>query len=142
LRIRLEIGILALSLFACKDQTSQPLPPNPYERWRSYSLHDYTIDQIRSCYCLNGGQAMRITVRSNTIALVTRLSDVSPVPITQWTWYLTVDSLFGIIRASKGDSLVVSYNSQYGYPETLDINPQLHPVDGGVLYQTSNLQVR
>ncbi|MGA9365695.1 MAG: DUF6174 domain-containing protein [Bacteroidota bacterium] len=142
MRIRLEIGILVFSLFACTDQTSQPLAADPYERWRSYSLHDYTIDQIRTCYCLNGGLAVRITVRSDTIALVMRLSDMTTVSISESKWYLSVDSLFGTIRTSKTDSLVVSYNSQYGYPETLDINPQLHPVDGGVLYQTSNLQVR
>jgi hypothetical protein len=133
LRVRLEIGLLVLSIFACREQVPQPLVVDPYERWHSYNLHDYTVDQARMCYCVDGGLAVRITVRSDTIAVVTRLSDMTAAPIPASKWYLTVDSLFGIIRSSKGDSLMVSYNAQYGYPETLDINPQLHPVDGGVL---------
>jgi len=48
--------------------------------------------------------------------------------------------LFGIIKNPNGDSLVVRYNSIYGFPEYLDINPQQHPVDGGALYETSNLR--
>jgi hypothetical protein len=54
---------------------------------------------------------------------------------------LTVDSLFGIIRRGGTDSLVVTSHETYGYQETQDINPQLHPVDGGVLYIHSNLQI-
>ena len=82
---------------------------------------------------------MRITVRSDTISSIIRVSDTSVVTNP---FYLTVDSLFGIIRNCETDSLVVRYNKQYGYPEYLDMNPQLHPVDGGVLYETSNLQIR
>jgi hypothetical protein len=142
MKIRLEMVVLAFSLLACEEQSSEAPPLEPYDLWRSQNLHDYTIDQIRFCYCPDGAQAMRITVRSDTIALVMRLSDNTPVPLPESRWYLTIDSLFGMIRTSKTDSLVVTYNSQYGYPERLDINPQWHPVDGGVLYQTSNLRVR
>jgi hypothetical protein len=81
---------------------------------------------------------MRITVRSDTVAQIKRVSDAS---VITFPYYLTIDSLFGIIRNSKTDSLVIRYNDQYGYPEYLDVNPQLHPLDGGVLYETSNLQV-
>ena len=84
---------------------------------------------------------MRLTVRSDTIALVVRLSDSSKTPYPMSTFFLTVDSLFSIIRNPNSDSLVVEYNAEYGYPEKLDINPQLHPVDGGVLYLTSNLRI-
>ena len=138
---KFQIGILLLGLLGCKDQATQPLPLDPYERWRSYGLHEYSIDQARMCFCLQGGQEMRITVRSDTIASVINLSDGSTVSYPISKYYLTVDSLFGIIRNSRTDSLVITYNETYGYPETLDINPQLHPVDGGVLYKTSNLLI-
>ena len=84
---------------------------------------------------------MRITVRSDTVVSVRKLIDSSLVTFPNSAWYLTVDSLFSIIRNTKGDSLVITYNLNYGYPEKLDINPQQHPFDGGVLYQTSNLQI-
>jgi hypothetical protein len=80
---------------------------------------------------------MQITVRSDTVDQVIRVSNTSAVT---YPFYLTIDSLFGIIRNSRTDSLVIRYNNQYGYPEYLDVNPQLHPVDGGFLYETSNLQ--
>jgi hypothetical protein len=131
-----------LSLICClgcrKEQSSQPMQQTPYEKWQSQNIHNYTIDQNRSCYCLSGGELMRMTVRSDTIARVIRVTDAS---VITFPYYFTIDSLFGIIRDSRTDSLVIRYNAQYGYPEYLDINPQLHPLDGGVLYETSNLQV-
>ena len=138
---RFQSGVLLLLLLGCREYTSQPPPVDPYERWRFYGLHNYTIDQARICFCAEGGQTMRITVRSDTIASVMKLSDNSAVPHPTSTLYLSVESLFGIVRNPHTDSLVATYNETYGYPETLDINPQLHPVDGGVLYKTSNLQV-
>jgi len=123
------------------EQTSPSTPSDSYQRWRSYNLHDYTFDQVRTCYCAENGQTVRIMVRSDTVALVTRLSDDSTIPPPASTAYLTVDSLFGIIRNPGADSLVAAYDSTYGYPKKLDINPQQHPVDGGVLIENSNLQI-
>ncbi|MEJ2103702.1 MAG: DUF6174 domain-containing protein [Ignavibacteriaceae bacterium] len=82
---------------------------------------------------------MRITVRADTIFNIINIEDNSVVTNP---YYYTIDSLFGIIQYSEYDSIVIKYNSTYGFPEFLDINPQLHPVDGGVLYETNNLQIR
>jgi len=124
---------------ACKqEQASQPVLQTPYEQWRSFNLHNYTIDQSRSCFCPHGGELMRITVRSDTIAGVVRISDTS---IVTYPYFVSIDSLFGIIRYLKTDSLVIRYNVQYGYPEYLDVDPQLHPSDGGYLLETSNLHI-
>ena len=132
-------GFLLLCCPACKnEQVSRPEQLTYYEQWRSHNLHNYTIDQSRSCYCPHASELVRITVRSDTIASVIRVSDLS---IVTYPFYLSIDSLFGIIRNSKTDSLVVRYNTKYGYPEYLDVNPQLHPMDGGYLYETSNLQI-
>jgi len=138
---KFPISVILTLLFGCSDQGSQPLPSDPYALWISYHIHKYTIDQARVCFCPEGGQTMRISIRADSVTSVTRLSDGSAVSFPTSTYYFSVDSLFGIIRNSRTDSLVVTYNELYGYPETLDINPQLHPVDGGVLYRTSNLQV-
>jgi hypothetical protein len=82
-----------------------------------------------------------MAVRSDTITSVRKLSDGSLVPYPRSRQYLTVDSLFGIIRNPGSDSINVTYDTTYGYPDMVDINPQQHPVDGGELYQTSNLQI-
>ncbi len=81
---------------------------------------------------------MQVTVRADTVASVIRLSDST---MLSHSGCISVDSLFGIIRNPRGDSLVVPYDATYGYPEYLDVNPQLHPVDVGVLFGTSNLRV-
>ena len=131
--------VLLFSTSCKKEQTLEPVNQTPYELWRSKNLHNYSISQIRSCFCPDAGEIVRITVRSDTIFSVVKLSDTTIVtsPV-----YFTVDSLFGIIKNSKTDSLVIRYNAIYGFPEYLDINPQWHPMDGGVLYETSNLQIQ
>jgi hypothetical protein len=116
----------------------EPVQQTPYEKWQSRTFHDYTIDQKRTCFCPNAGELVRITVHSDTVAQVIRVADTS---VVTYPFYFTVDSLFAMIRNAKTDSLVIRYNGQYGYPEYLDVNPQQHPVDGGFLYETSNLQV-
>ena len=139
MRIIYLFGFLILCSLACKkEQVSQPVQLTPYEQWRSLNLHNYTIDQSRSCFCPYAGELMHIIVRSDTIANVIRISDLSIVTSPA---YISIDSLFGIIRKSKTDSLVIRYNTQYGYPEYLDVNPHLHPLDGGYLYETSNFQI-
>jgi hypothetical protein len=133
------LGLTLACFLGCKkEQSSQPVQQTPYEKWQAQNFYNYTIDQKRSCFCPYGGELVRIKVRSDTIYQVIRVSDTSAVT---YPFYLTIDSLFGIIRNSKTDSLVIRYNNQYGYPEYLDVNPQLHPIDGGFLYETSNLQV-
>jgi hypothetical protein len=139
MKIIIVLGLSLMCFAGCKnEQSSQPAQQTPYEKWQSQNIHDYTIDQKRSCYCPQGGELVRITVRSDTVAQAIRVSDTV---VVTYPFYLTIDSLFAIIRNSRTDSLVIRYNNQYGYPEYLDVNPQLHPVDSGFLYESSNLHV-
>jgi hypothetical protein len=63
------LGIFIVCCAACKkEETSQPVPQTPYAQWRSQNLHDYTVDQSRTCFCPHGSELVRITVRSDTIA--------------------------------------------------------------------------
>jgi hypothetical protein len=142
--VRWMIIVLSLLMLpSCKNNIVEPAAGDPYTLWKSYNLHDYTIDQTRQCFCINGGMKVNIVVRSDTVCSVIVLSDNSLVLSPYSKLYLPIDSLFGIIRSRSGkDSLDITYNSVYGYPEKLDINPQQHSVDGGVLYVTSNLQPR
>jgi hypothetical protein len=138
------MATLTIMFASCKQdsQTDFSGISDPYERWKAYNIQHYSIDQIRACFCPDGGQTMRIEIQSGRVVSVIRLSDSSVVTNASPALYLTVDSLFAIIRNRTTDSLVVTYNAMYGYPEKLDINPQAHPYDGGVLYQTSNLRTR
>ena len=134
------IFLFLLFITSCKkEQVVEPNTKAAHELWRSKNLHNYSIDQIRSCFCPDAGQSVRITVHSDTIFSIIKISDNS---VITYPFYFTVDSLFGIINNSENDSLVTKFNIEYGFPEFLDINPQLHPADGGVVYETSNLQIK
>lgn len=131
--------LLLLCITSCKKElVSQLQPATPQELWRSHNLHDYSIDQTRTCYCSGAGEQVHIIIRSDTIFSLKKVVDGSPITSP---YYFTIDSLFGMIEYGNFDSLVIRYNSIYGYPEFLDINPQWHPVDGGVLYETTNLKM-
>ena len=138
-RIFLIFPVLLIFASCKDDQLSGPDWRIPYEIWRSKNIHNYSIDQVRYCFCPDAGQPVRITVRSDTVFNIINISDNSNITSP---FYFTVDSLFGIIKNSEDDSIVIKYNSTYGYPKFMDINPQYHPVDGGVLYETGNLQIQ
>jgi hypothetical protein len=139
--IKLLCGlVILLGLSSCANETTTQPPSDPYERWTSLHLQTYSIEQTRTCYCPLGAQPMRVAVVSGAVASVTRISDGTTLTPAEAQAYLTVDSLFSIIRHNTSDSIVVRYHSTYGYPEYLDINPQLHPVDGGVLFTLSGLK--
>lgn len=135
------IAILTIIYWGCKENPSGPVNLTGYELWYSYNIHNYSFDQVRICFCINGGEKMKVIVKADTFFSVTKISDSNIVSYPVSNYYLTIDSLFGIINSSKKDSLVITYDPQYGYPAKLDINPQLHPVHGGVIYITSNLQI-
>lgn len=136
----LLIALVLLFCMACNDGTlAEPDAKAAYDLWQSKNIHNYSIDQVYSCFCVNRGQTVRITVRADTIL---NLVNISGDSVIYSAGYFTIDSLFGIINHSEYDSLVIRYNAKYGYPEFLDINPQDHPADGGVLYVTSNLQIQ
>lgn len=128
-------------ILSCKDNPIESSRISPYERWRSLRLHNYTVDQMRTCFCPGYYGTARLTVRSDTIASILILRDSTHISHAAAPYFLTIDSLFSIIHHFSGDSIVVVYNQKYGYPEKVDLEPQTHAVDGGVLYETSNLLV-
>jgi len=136
--ILLLLSIILLT--GCDDAADAPAPSAPYERWKSQNLHSYSMEQVRACFCIDGGTRMKVIVKQDTVFSVMRLSDSTMLSYPQTRTYLPIDSLFSIIRNPGSDSLVVEYHPDLGYPIKLDINPQQHPVDGGVLYETSALQ--
>jgi hypothetical protein len=132
--------LAVVALVSCKTDSSLSPRPDPAQRWHSFHIHDYTIEQLRSCFCRNGGQTMRLTVKADTVFSVVRVEDGKALSADEAAPYWSIEEMFDFIKVSK-DSLVIRYNAQYGYLEYLDINPQLHPVDGGALYVTSNLKM-
>ena len=141
MRVLLAIICISICFVSCNEEnTTQPVA-DPYDRWKSFNIHNYTIDQTVHCFCEKSGQTVQLTIISDTIASAIRISDSVNLPYSIYSEYQSIESLFAQIKNSKDskDSLVVQYNEKYGFPEILDINPHLHPIDGGVLYETVNL---
>jgi len=130
-----------LILFAgCKSQLTDSTEPTPFQQWKLSNIHNYKIEQARYCFCVDAGIA-EITILADTVASAMWLHDSTTIPYESAKRFLTIDSLFGIINTPHADSLRYTYNKHYGFPDTLDINPQQHTVDGGVLFITSNLRI-
>jgi len=133
-----SIGLLLLCLLACAKSPTEPVP-DALAKWRSLHMHNYTIEQTRSCFCIHGGEKMRLLVKSDTVFSVMRVADGAVLSYAESRVYWSVEQLFSFIGSSQ-DSLVIRYHPIYGFPEYLDIDPQLHPVDGGALYESANLK--
>jgi len=138
-KIFLLILISILFVSCGKDNISEQNPETPFELWKSLDIHNYTIDQRYMCFCVGAGELVRVTVNSDTVFSAIRISDNEFLKTGN---FLSINQLFKIIENNENDSLVIKYNSQFGYPEFLDVNPQQHPVDGGILYETSNLLIK
>lgn len=136
--ILLYLAAVLLFISCNENQLPEPGNQSQYDFWKSKNIRNYSVEQVRSCFCPGAGQRVMLTVSADTILSVVRISDGQMIDKSH---YLSIESLFELISRSRNDSISIKYNREYGYPELLDINPQLHPVDGGVLYTTSNLVV-
>ena len=131
-------------LVGCEDVTHNGpvIPIDPYQCWASLHIRDYTVDQKYMCFCQGAGNPVRITVRSDSIVSVVSLIDNMDLPKETWERFATVEQLFAQARNPEYDSVVVRYDRTFCFPDTLDINPQQHPFDGGVLFVTWNLRLK
>ncbi len=134
--------IVAIACGACKDESTSPRPSDPHARWRSFNIHNYSVVQTRGCFCPRGGEPMRITVNADTVVSVVSLWDGTQLSPVEASAYYCIDTLFAAVEHFAGDSIVVRYDPTFGYPAHVDIEPQLHPVDGGVVYETTGLRIR
>lgn len=134
------LGIVAVLCSSCsKAGITQPDFQTAYQKWQSNSPSNYTIVQELYCNCADAMQPMLVTVQADTIASVMKISDSTMVLNSGC---VTIDSLFSLIQNPKGDSITATYSTVYGYPEDVQVNPQLLPSHGGVRYITSNLHAQ
>jgi len=108
--------------------------------WDDLKATDYTIDQHFVCECLQ--RPARLHVLNDSIVSATYLSDGKPVPTELVRHYMTINQLFNEVENFRGDSIVVEYHETQYYPRVVSIEPQQQPVDGGVIIETSNLDIQ
>ncbi len=99
---------------------------DPSERWRAYNLQNYTISQMRSCFCgppyswtaiIRGGEVVDVVVMDKEGD-----SKELHAKAMQMAW--TVEEAFELIReaAEGADNYEVQYHSRFGYPVEFSVD--------------------
>jgi heat shock protein HslJ len=114
-------------------------------KWQSYSAQFYTIQSRRSCECLPEVSAqMEMSVSDNSVLSAFYLDSDELASTEIQEGLETVDSLFALIETAIADkvSIEVTYNEEYGYPETTKTDLEQLAVDGGLHIDLSNLEIK
>ncbi|MCH7682486.1 MAG: hypothetical protein IIB35_02080 [Gemmatimonadetes bacterium] len=96
--------------------------------WNAAAIHDYSMSFQRLClFCsVEFLIPVRITVRGDTIYEVTDLDTGAPVAEPAPGAFLTIEGVFDAIQGAidqRAAEIDVSYNSMFGYPTDVSIDP-------------------
>jgi hypothetical protein len=137
------------ALIACSSP-STPTPGDQAEelarnqrQFQSLVGGNYRVTYENSCFCpVETLRPVRLTVVNGALSDVTRVSDGASLPPSDWRSYRTVDQVFAEIEAglNRGaQRVVVTYDSQYGYPRDVLVDYQM-AADAFVGFKLSNLE--
>jgi hypothetical protein len=118
---------------------------DPMERWNAYHVRDYTIRQRRLCFCPDGGIPFEITIRQDTIVAAANSISRDPVPSADWVRFRTVEELFQLVRTIDPESVAsfqVSYDSRFGFPSRVYVDPWQDAFDEQYGYVTELVALR
>lgn len=144
---------LLLALAACGGQghSTQTLPPaqaqtsptptatpsaGSRDRWRSAGSDDYSFTLQLQCYCPTFGDH-RVTVVDDRVARVEAVGGRESRALERFE--VTIDDLFDLIEQKDGASSVrADYDSQYGYPTRVEVDPEPNSIDDEYTYLVSD----
>ncbi len=138
--------IVSLVMLGCKDKITSPdysSIKNPRERWKAYGFAKYTIEQQRLCFCPFRGNIVLLKIYEDNIVAAKHTDNEDDVNQNEIQIYKTVDELFDFIETLKdgnADSLIVQYDSTYGYPTNIYVDFIKNAVDDELCYNSSNLK--
>ncbi len=95
--------------------------------------------QAQTCFCIYGGRKFLVTVQSGSIAGVIDPADGKVLPGDRWGAFKTIDDLFALVKSidtATVASLQVSYDTRYGYPLRVFVDPSAHIADEEYGYET------
>ena len=135
--IILQIGLFFIS---CNEFN------NPLSDLNQY---DYSIDQVRKCFCPNAERKVKIFVKDDLIEDVINTTDETRLPENEWNQYKTIKGLFEEIAKvdTTYNNLIVTYDSDYNYPRFVSISPKpikindtliVRIMDADISYSTDN----
>ena len=114
-------------------------------KWESQSGQFYTIQSQRICECVpEMTSLMTISVSDDLVLSAFNLDSNTVISKEIQQEVKTVDSLFALIEKAieDGVSIEVTYNEEYGYPETAKIDLEQLAADGGLFITLSDLEIK
>lgn len=121
---RLLAGFLAALAAACSSLLS---PTELHElaaaesRWARRPFQDYRFEVVRSCFCDPlATQWARVEVRNGAVSRVVIVESGADVPADRYSWFPTIESVFGSIRSAARDEWVadirIEFDPVLGFP--------------------------
>jgi hypothetical protein len=138
--------LLLLGLSACDDDVAAPPAATALEqaraKWQQSGFDSYEITQRRNCYCMLGGQPVRLLVFRDSLVSGMNLADSTALSVEQLGWYKSIDQLFeflGTVDPAKVASFEASYDSTFGFPAHFWIDYDTQIADEEIGYECSDL---
>jgi hypothetical protein len=118
---RCKWNVLAIVTLAACD----PTPLNPgvevfrvnQNRWRGNGITSY--EHVVRRTCSQGTPEMHVRVINNSVVAVTRASDGTALPQSEWRHYPNVEGVFALMEEhlrKQNARLSVSYDAEFNFP--------------------------
>lgn len=113
-------------------------------RWNANGAADYEYVLRQNCYCVLGGQPVRVTVRRGQVTQAILLSTGQPVPDDLRAGFPAVDQLFDLLEDAinqRAHNIRVTYDDELGFPADffIDYSEQIADEERG--YVASDYRV-
>jgi len=136
---------LTLLLAAC----SAPTAPSDRDallqaraRWEALGSDSYTFELVRGCFCVVAGR-VTVSVQHGVVVGAEYLDSRSAVEPVLLTYLPTVPDLFDLIADALdrgAASLLVSYDSSYGFPTRIEVDYSATAADDELSFTASDLR--
>ncbi len=138
--IPVAVGILLASALACNNAEPNPMLAQAQAEldryrtlWEQTRPNTYTYEYDVVCECSdNLGATVKVTVTNGDIESAAYADSRATPWLSGVERYLTIDSLFDVIQdaiTGEADQLIVSYNSEFGYPANITIDYDANATD-------------
>ncbi|MEP1445871.1 MAG: DUF6174 domain-containing protein [Paraglaciecola sp.] len=127
------------------SETDQELLQSAKAKWESQSGQFYTIESQRFCECsAEVSSQIEISVSDDVVLSAFYVASKDAVSNEVQQEIQTVDDLFALIEKAIADevSIDVTYNEEFGYPESAKIDLEQLAVDGGLHITFSDFEVK
>ena len=138
--------LLLCAFSACDDDVAAPPTSTALEKaraqWQQSGFDSYEITQRRNCFCMLGGQPVRLLVFRDSLVSGTNLADSTALSAEQLSWYKSIDQLLeflGTIDPAKVARFEASYDSTFGFPVRFWIDYNTQIADEEIGYECSDL---